>query len=232
MRNRSRLFNLVSGVPRFEVLNQAGTAQVYLYDEISWFGITAADFVAEFASLSGQDVDLHVNSPGGDVYEGLAMLNTIRAHTGRVTAYVDGVAASAASFLIMGAAEVVMAPNSELMIHDAWGLCLGNSADMRDTADRLDKVSDNIADIYARKSGGTAEQWREHMRAELWMSHDEAVTYGLADRVGSATSDSTEPLAYDLAKLRNHKPSATAVEPSFEWATPAELLGAFEEAAL
>ncbi len=236
MRNRTRLFNLVKGQPRFEVTNlvDAGPAQMYLYDEISWFGVNASDFVAELLSLGGRDVDLHVNSPGGDVFDGLAILNTIRAYPGRVVAYVDGIAASAASFLVMGADEVVMQPNTELMIHDAWGMCLGNSADMRDMAERLDKVSDNIASIYAEKANGDVTEWRNRMRDEVWYSPDEALNAGLIDRVGGRAPDDDATLAFDLSKLRN-KNSATSKssktnDDEFEWFDPSELLGAFEEA--
>ncbi len=215
----------------------AGPAKMYLYDEISWFGVNASDFVQELTSLAGQDVDLHVNSPGGDVFEGLAILNTLRAHSGRVVAYVDGIAASAASFIVMGADEVVMQPNSELMIHDAWGMCLGNAADMRDMSERLDKVSDNIADIYSRKGGQAPTHWRSEMRAERWYSPDEAVDIGLADRIGGPTTEDGATLAFDLTKLRNARqpvgtpsPISQTKDDEFEWILTSELLGAFEEA--
>ncbi len=245
MRNRARLYNLVGGSPRFETIhNEHGTtgpAKLYLYDEISYWGVTAADFVAELSMLGNQDVDLHVNSPGGDVFDGLAILNTLRAYSGRVVAYVDGIAASAASFIVMGADEVVMQPNTELMIHDAWGMCLGNSADMRDMAERLDKVSDNIASIYARRGSDDTATWRERMRAEMWLSPEEAVEYGLADRVGGGVDNASATLAFDLTKLRNKKsddksatrqPIAAKIkdESEFEWFTTADLMGAFEEA--
>lgn len=240
MRNRLRLFNLVKGDARFEIKAEAPVAQVYLYDEISPWGVQAADFVSELATLGGADFDLHVNSPGGDVFEGLAMLNTLRTYPGQVTAIVDGIAASAASFLIMGADEIVTQPNSEIMIHDAWGLCMGNAADMIDMASRLDKVSDNIADVYAGRGHEDAAVWRERMRQEVWYSAEEAVEVGLADRVGSKLSLVSDSVAYDLSKLRNNKQPATempvaarlAVEEDdeFEWIPTSELLGAFEEA--
>lgn len=222
MKTNRRYFNLVKGETKFGTLKaQSGeVAKLYLYDEISWFGVTAADFVGELSALN--DVELHVNSPGGDVFEGLAMLNSLRAHPGKVTAIVDGIAASAASFLLMGADEVVMRPNTELMIHDAWGLCLGNEEDMRDTADRLAKVSDNIADIYAKRAGGELAEWRATMRAEKWYSPDEAVSAGLADRVDGGTGDSN--LAFDLSKFKARaEPAEPAQVEELEWSAAAFL---------
>lgn len=229
MKHERRIFNLTAGATRFGTVKaQADEARkVYLYDEISWFGVTAADFVSELANLGSDDFELHVNSPGGDVFEGLAMLNTLRAYPGRVTAVVDGIAASAASFLVMGADEVVMQPNSELMIHDAWGLCLGNSADMIDTAERLNKVSDNIADIYSKRAGGDVGQWRDVMRAEKWYSHDEAVSAGLADRV-SSVANKQDALTFDLSRFAARAPAPVADEP-ISW-DPNEFLRALKEA--
>lgn len=208
MKTNRRLFNLVHGDPRFELKSATKTAaaSMYLYDEISPFGVTAADFVSEISMLGGQDFNLYVNSPGGDVFEGLAMLNTLRAYPGKVTGYVDAIAASAASFILMGCDEVVMRRNSELMIHDAWGMCIGNAEDMVDMAGRLDKVSDNIADVYGAKAGGSVADWRGRMKAEAWLSADEAVELGLADRVDGAGQDVSNALAFDLTRFKNRKP--------------------------
>lgn len=160
-----------------------------LYDPIdSWggdFGVSAKEFTAALDDLPDtvNEIRLHINSPGGEVFEGIAVLNALRAHDARVVAVVEGVAASAASFIACGADEVIMARNSELMIHDAWGLCVGNAEDMRELADDLDRLSDNIASVYAEKAGGDLEAWRAAMRRESWYSAEEAVEAGLADRV-------------------------------------------------
>lgn len=162
-----------------------------LYDPIdSWggdWGVSAKEFAAALDELPDTvgEIRLHINSPGGEVFEGIAILNALRNHTARVVAVVDGLAASAASFIACGADEVVMARNSELMIHDPWGMCVGNSADMRELAGRLDHLADNIASVYADKAGGDLAAWRESMAAESWYSADEAVKAGLADRVDS-----------------------------------------------
>lgn len=176
------------------------TAQVYLYDPIdSWFGVTAKDFARDWNQLDADQIDLFINSPGGDVFEAIAILNIIRRTEANVTAHVDGLAASAASFIAMGADEVVMSRNAELMVHDAWGFAYGNAQDMRDLAVDLDRVSDNIASIYAGKAGGDTAAWRDVMRAETWYSAEEAVTAGLADRVDTDRDKTEAKNRFDLS---------------------------------
>jgi ATP-dependent protease ClpP protease subunit len=159
-------------------------ARVDLYDEIGFWGVNASDFNAQLNAIAADRIEVHVNSPGGDVFDGIAILNLLRAHPAPVDVVVDGLAASAASFIAMAGDTVTMMPNSQLMIHDASGLCLGNQQDMADMAKLLDLMSDNIASIYAGRTGTDAGQWRDAMRAETWYSADEAVRAGLADQVG------------------------------------------------
>lgn len=166
-------------------------ATVRLYDPIdSWggdWGVSAKEFTALLDELADvEEIRLRINSPGGEVFEGIAILNALRAHPARVVTTVDGLAASAASFVAMAGDEVVMGRNTEMMIHDAWGICIGNAEDMRDLGRRLDHISDNIASIYAGRAGGTTAQWRKAMLAETWYSAEEAVDAGLADRVDAA----------------------------------------------
>ena len=162
----------------------AGSAAVYLYDEVGYWGVTASDFVEELSELVGvAQIDLHINSPGGEVFEGLAIMNCLRAHPAAVTTYVDGIAASIASVIAMAGDRIVMGPHSQLMIHDGSGLCIGNAGEMRKMADLLDFQSDNIAGVYAERAGGTVADWRALMEAETWYSADEAVAAGLADEV-------------------------------------------------
>jgi ATP-dependent protease ClpP protease subunit len=161
----------------------AETVEVAIYDEIGYWGVTASDFVNELQGVDAKNITLRVNSPGGDVFDGLAILNSLRNHPATVNVMVDGLAASAASFIAMAGDSVTMAPNSMMMIHEASGLCMGNSVDMRELADLLDKTSANIADIYSRRSGRPADEHRTAMRAETWYSDQEAVDAGLADTV-------------------------------------------------
>lgn len=158
-------------------------ASVMIYDEIGWFGVTAEDFNRELAGIDAETIDVEINSPGGDVYDAIAIYNALAQHKAEVNVTVTGLAASAASFIAQAGNTVRMMRNAEMMIHDARGLTIGNASDMREMADLLDRASDNIADIYAQKADGDKEDFREMMKAETWFSADEAVAAGLADEV-------------------------------------------------
>jgi len=189
-------------------------ATIRLYDPVdSWgemFGVSAKEFANALDELPDEvdEIRLHINSPGGDVFDGIAILNALRTHKARVVAVVDGIAASAASFIACGADELIMARNSELMIHDAWGLCVGNAADMLSTAEMLERLSGNIASIYAEKSGVDAALWRMAMAKESWYSADEAVEAGLADRV-----DKKKPAAKNAFDLSMYNFDGRAAAP-------------------
>lgn len=159
-------------------------AELLLYDEIGgWFGTWADEFIEGLKQITAPRLRVRVNSPGGSVFEGIALANALRAHPANVTVQVDGIAASIASVIAMAGDRVEMGPQSTLMIHDASGLCVGDATEMTKMAEVLDMLSDNIADAYADKAGGTRAQWRDRMRAETWYLANEAVTAGLADVV-------------------------------------------------
>jgi ATP-dependent protease ClpP protease subunit len=157
-------------------------AEVMLYDEVGgWYGATADQFIADLRGITSPNLRVRVNSPGGSVFEGIAIANALRSHPANVTVQVDGIAASIASVIAMAGDRIEMAPNTMMMIHDASGVCLGNASDMEEMAELLDLISDNIADAYASRAGGTRDEWRERMRAETWYLPEDAVTAGLAD---------------------------------------------------
>ena len=209
--------------PWYRITNQtADEAEVMLYDEVGgWFGATADDFIAELRQITAPRMRVRVNSPGGSVFEGIAIANALRAHPANVTVQVDAIAASIASVIAMAGDRIEMAPNSMMMIHDASGLCLGDASDMEEMAELLDLISDNIADAYATRAGGTREQWRERMRAETWYLPEDAVENGLADEALAAPKVGTpsepeqgeeEPdmaRAFDLAAYGYTGPRAT-----------------------
>ncbi len=168
------------------------TAEVYLYEEIGYWGVTAQDFVDVLRDINASSIDLHINSPGGDVFDGVAIYNALADHPATVNVMVDGLAASAASFIAMAGDTVVMNRASQLMIHDASGFCIGNAADMAIMQGLLNRVSDTIAGIYSAKAGGDVAAWRDLMRDETWYSSAEAVTAGLADKAADAPEDPDE----------------------------------------
>ncbi|MFE3229333.1 head maturation protease, ClpP-related [Nocardia sp. NPDC059228] len=177
--------------------SDAGPATVYLFDEIdSYWGVAAEDFVRELDAIDADEIVVKINSPGGNVFDGLAIMNALIAHPAKVTTSVEGLAASAASFIAMAGDERIMRPGAEMMIHNAWTVAIGSAADLRAAADQLDRTSANLASIYAERSGGEIAEWQAAMDAETWYSADEAVTAGLADRVEKpAKPSSAEPTA-------------------------------------
>ena len=158
---------------------------VYLYDEIGSLGTTAADFMAELSEIKTAQIVVHISSQGGNVFDGIAIYNALRTHSSPVTTKVDALAASIASVIVQAGDRRMMVTGSQMMIHEACGMPPKQIAsDMRDYADLLlDKLTHNIAGIYAERSGGTKAHFLSLMRAETWMSPGEAVSEGLADEV-------------------------------------------------
>jgi ATP-dependent protease ClpP protease subunit len=178
-----------------------GVTRVDVYDDIGmggWFdeGLTAKSFAASLSKVHGP-LDVHINSGGGDVGDGIAIGNTIRNYKGFKRTVVDGMAASIASVIAQAGDERIVEKGAMTMIHDALTLCYGNAQEMAKTAETLDKHSDNIASIYAERSGGTVAQWRDVMRAETWYTAEEAVAAGLADKIGSGEAEL--PAGLDIA---------------------------------
>ena len=160
--------------------------KLLLYGEIGW-EVRAAEFVPALDAVTDSHIDLHISSPGGDVFEALAIMNALKEHPSTKTVYIDGLAASAASFIAVGiGGEVIMRPGAEMMIHNAQGGAWGDMNDMHAIIERLESASATIADIYAAKTGTDAETWRAAMDAETWFSADEALVAGLVDKVEAA----------------------------------------------
>lgn len=169
------------------------TTEIFIYESIGgWFGIPVADFVKELNEVKTKKIDVRINSPGGSLFDSIAIYNALVKKNAYVTTYVDALAASGASIIAMAGDEIVMMVGSQMMIHDALGIEIGNEADFLEFADFLGKQSNNIASVYANQAGGTIEDWRAMMRAETWMFADEAVTLGLATRIYSKPSDEPE----------------------------------------
>jgi len=184
--NKPRLTNMShSRKGWYDIQNKAsGPTEVWLYDDIGMFGVSANDFVADLNKISG-DVSVHLNSQGGEVFDGLAIYNALAQRTGTVSVTVDALAASIASVIAMAASpgHLSIANNGSMMIHEAHTAGIGNAQDMKKMSDRLDSASNTIASIYSERSGQPAEQWREAMKEETWFSAQEAVAAGLADKI-------------------------------------------------
>lgn len=173
--------------PCFRVVN-AETPRLYVFGMIGGFDLDATEFVQAVHGITAKNIDLHVNSPGGFVWDGMVMYEALKSHKATVTAHVDGLAASAASFLIQAADHRIMATGSRGMVHDAQVVAFGSPAEVREAADLGDAVSDDIASIYAERAGGKPAAWRTAMRATTWYSAQQMVDAGLADRVATKNS--------------------------------------------
>ena len=197
-------------------------AQIHIFGFIGdwWEELDAGTLARQIKALDVGEIELHINSPGGDMFDGLAIMNALRQHDATVTTYVDGLAASAASLVALGGDRIVMTTGSQMMVHEASTFAYGNAEAMRAIIARLDKASDGMADVYARRAGGTSAEWREVMRAETWYSAAEAVDAGLADAV-----DDDKPAveaAFDLS-IYAHAGRDQAPPPAFPGRTRAHM---------
>jgi ATP-dependent protease ClpP protease subunit len=195
------------------------TAQIDIYDEIDWlWGVTSRDFRNQVKALpkSVTQIDLHINSPGGDVYEALAIMNTLRQHDAKIVTTVDGYAASSAGFIAVGASdELIVAENAEIMAHLPWALMIGDADEMRKMAEDLDRIGRNIASIFQARAGGKLDDWVAILTAETWWSAQEAVDAGIADTVLKAPKRGAKNSTRDQFNLAvfNHAGRSAAPAP-------------------
>jgi ATP-dependent protease ClpP protease subunit len=213
-------------------LDEGGSpfASISIYGDIGSWGITAAAFVEELKAIDAPEIRLSINSPGGEVFDGLAIHSALRSHRAKVIVQIDSLAASIASVIAMAGDRIIATPHSQFMIHDAQGVSCGNPEELREYADFLDRQSDNIASVYAERAGGTKTQWRKRMQAETWYFADEAVEAGLADEVAkperqpdeTAPDDRAIAAAWDLSVYNYaHTSREEAPAPLVETEAPA-----------
>lgn len=153
--------------------------------------INAKDIRESLESVT-DDIVIKLNSPGGDVFEGIEIYNYLKDHPSNVTVEVTGVAASAATFITAGANEVIMNVGTSLMIHEASTFTWGNKSDIQKTLNALETIDESILSIYSEKTGQSNEQLEEWMNEEKWFTADEAVEFGFADSVKRDNAGSVE----------------------------------------
>ncbi|MBZ3683715.1 Clp protease ClpP [Providencia rettgeri] len=160
------------------------SADIYIYDEIGMWGISARRFTENLISLGNiNHINLHIHSPGGEVFEGIAIYNQLKNHNATITVYIDGLAASMASVIAMVGDEIIMPTNAMMMIHKPWGVSWGDANDMRDYADLLDKVENVLIPAYMEKTGKTKEEIEAMLGEETWLTAEECVEHGFANTV-------------------------------------------------
>lgn len=195
-------------------------AHIYVYDVIdAWWGASAASLIKALTAAGDRKVHLHINSPGGDVFEARAMASAIVAHPGEVVSHIDGLAASAATYLALAANEVRMTEGGLFMVHNSWTIAFGNKAELLQTADLLGKIDGTIAADYARRTGAAADQVKAWMDAETWFTPAEALDAKFIDAIDAnskreaAAQDQADPARWNLAayanapKLERRKPA-------------------------
>jgi ATP-dependent Clp protease, protease subunit len=206
LNNVPRLLQLIKAnadkPKQFRIENKSPEeSTVYLYDAIdSFWGVNAQDFVKEFSAITAPVINLRINSPGGDVFDARAMATSIKNHPSKVIAHIDGLAASAATYVALSADEVRMADGGFFMIHNAWTLAFGNSADFIEMASLLDKIDGTIINDYAKKTGKDDATIKDWMAAETWFTAQEALDNGFID---SITQENSAKNSWDLTAYHN-----------------------------
>lgn len=180
-------------------------AEVSIYDEIGAWGTSARDFLAALKPFKGNPVALKINSPGGSLFDAIAIYNGLRGHGAPITVQVMGVAASAASLIAMAGDKVQMPENTYLMIHNPLTVAVGNADDMREVADTLDKLGESLVATYSARTGRSADEIKTLLDAETWLTAAEAVEMGFADEMTPAFAATA---SFDVEHLPENTPAA------------------------
>ena len=178
-------------------------ATVYIYDEISWFGVDASVLVKDIAAIDADTIHLRINSPGGSVFDGMAIYNSLKQHKAKVITHIDGLAASIASIIALAGDEIVAGEGAYMMIHSPWSVVIGDSEDLRKEADLLDKVAGTISEIYQNKSGMKSDEVLDMMAAETWMTGAEALENHFIDKVETSEKAQNKAILFDLSVFAN-----------------------------
>lgn len=196
----------------FNVKAQADIGvEVSIYDEIGGWGVTAKEFIDSIKPFKGKPMALAINSPGGDVFAGIAIYNALRMHGADVTVTVMGVAASAASVIAMAGTKIVMPENTFLMIHNPWTFAMGNADELRDMADVLDKIGSSLVSTYVARTGKSEDDIKAMLADETWLTAAEAVEAGFADEVQANLKVAAK---FELDRLPDNVRAALAFEPA------------------
>lgn len=218
----------------FSIRNTSAGTDIYLYGEIGCWGVTASDFTEELRAVKSPTIELHINSPGGDVFDGVAIYEALDSHPATVNVSIDGLAASAASFIAMVGKRIKIAEFGQMMIHEASSGMYGTGRRLRKHADTLDKTTEIIARVYAKRAGGDPSVWLALMEEETWFDSAEAVQFGLADEISGSTAEKADAGAavptkavWDLSVFnfagREHAPAPALVSMTASTVeTPAE----------
>lgn len=194
---------------RFSMKAQGDSAEILIYEEIGasfWGGgVDPKQFAMDLKALGDiKTLNVRVNSPGGDVFDGATIYNQLAQHPATVNVYVDGLAASAASLVAMAGDKIFMADNAMMMIHNAWGCTAGDANELRLFADVLQKVSESMCSTYAKRTGMKAADVQALMDKETWLSAQDCIDEGFADEiVQPADASAKAKVMFDLSHFKN-----------------------------
>lgn len=194
------------------------TADVFIYDYIGdpWMGTDASSVVRQLQAITAKKINLRINSPGGSVFDGIAIYNAIARHSAEVTTHIDGIAASIASVIALAGKRVLIAENAMMMIHDPSALAMGRAEDLRKTADVLDQIKETIINTYVTRTGQTREKVAQMMTDETWFTASEAIDNKFADEsvAGVKAAACFDLQSYGYAKAPALEAPANSSQPS------------------
>lgn len=206
MHELKKLYVMNAGNPDsiYCTYNGDDEATIYIYDAIgAWPYVNAVDFIDVLSGIKSNTINVRINSPGGDVFEARAIKTALEQHPAKVVAHIDGLAASAASFVMLAADEIRISSGAMVMIHRAWGVVVGDANECLKQAAILEKIDSSMAGEYAEYAGGTPEKWAELMDAETWFTSDECVAEGLAHSIAVKNAAAKTPKRFDLSMFSN-----------------------------
>ena len=189
------------------------SADISIFDEIGFWGVTAKQFIGDIKAIDAKTIKLAINSPGGSVFDALAMYNALRQHPANVEVTVLGVAASAASLVAMAGDTIVMPENAFMMIHNPLNFAYGNADELREMADVLDKIGASLVATYANRTGLPEDEIKALLDAETWLNAEEAVLKGFADELQPALKVAA---SFDLERLPDNVRAAIEPPPAPE----------------
>lgn len=204
----------------FSIEDKGDVAEIELFDEIGFFGVTAKEFNARLKNIKAETINLRINSPGGEVFDGLAIFNELVDHPATINVSVTGIAASIAGIIAMAGDHIEIAENAFFMVHNASGLAFGDKSVMRKLGDILDELDGAIGRTMARRTGMSRKEVAKLMDDETWFNAESAVENGLADKIvepGDATA------TFDLSVFKNAPDIGLKVHDPVKPETPRDL---------
>lgn len=174
--------------------------EIMIYDVIGWPFNDAAELIHTFAEMKQNTITVRINSPGGDVFDSIAIYNALQSHKSKIITRIESLAASAASFIALAGKETQAYKNALMMIHDPWVMAVGNQYDLREIADVLDKISGNMVDIYSSATKIGKREITDMMKAETWLNAKEMKDKGFIDTILDGKAVKAE---FDLSVFAN-----------------------------